>query len=322
MKGRYEITISNALIKYELILERQVTILRGDSGTGKSTLVNLASIIYDNGAKSAKKFGVHCNLSEYVRVLNNRDDFNKVISESSNCIFFVDEYVEYVNTKAFGKAVEKSDCYFVIVSRSGVFCHLTYSINSVFELGTEKSGNASITKLYPLYNNSEDKVKPDLVITEDSNSGYELFCKVFDKACVEYAGGKDKVYNKLLNSIGKYNYIYIIVDGAAFGNSISKIYNWLSDSIILCAYESFEYMLLNTQSILRYINKDILINTFNYCDSKKFISWESFYTRLLNFVCETKIVPHFSYSKKSLPDWFKTLSTINDVKLLLTDIDW
>ena len=41
MKGIVNVRVSNARISFELRLERNITILSGDSATGKTTLVGL-----------------------------------------------------------------------------------------------------------------------------------------------------------------------------------------------------------------------------------------------------------------------------------------
>ena len=43
MKGRYEIVVQNRRLHYRFTIERNVTILRGDSATGKTTLINMIS---------------------------------------------------------------------------------------------------------------------------------------------------------------------------------------------------------------------------------------------------------------------------------------
>lgn len=41
MKGRIEIRVSNNRAKFHFTLERNITIVRGDSGTGKTTLYEM-----------------------------------------------------------------------------------------------------------------------------------------------------------------------------------------------------------------------------------------------------------------------------------------
>ena len=43
MKGKVHVIIQNRRVKYEFDIIRNITIIRGDSGTGKTTLFNLIS---------------------------------------------------------------------------------------------------------------------------------------------------------------------------------------------------------------------------------------------------------------------------------------
>ena len=52
MKGSYSITVSNEMVKYEFQIRRNITVIRGDSATGKTTLVELIREFYESGEKS------------------------------------------------------------------------------------------------------------------------------------------------------------------------------------------------------------------------------------------------------------------------------
>lgn len=49
MKGKYKISIQNKKIKYEFEIRRNISIIRGDSATGKTTLVDMVREYYENG---------------------------------------------------------------------------------------------------------------------------------------------------------------------------------------------------------------------------------------------------------------------------------
>lgn len=52
MKGAHKIVISNATVKYEFELKRNITIIKGDSATGKTTLVEMVTEFYESGIDS------------------------------------------------------------------------------------------------------------------------------------------------------------------------------------------------------------------------------------------------------------------------------
>ena len=41
MKGQYSVSVQNNKVKYEFSIRRNITIVQGDSATGKTTLVDL-----------------------------------------------------------------------------------------------------------------------------------------------------------------------------------------------------------------------------------------------------------------------------------------
>lgn len=313
MKGKYDVVIWNNRVRYELCIERQITVLKGNSGTGKSTLVSMVRTLLrrDSG-------GVHCNMRDSLAVVADEDMFKEKIGKTSGKIFFVDEGNGYVNSKEFAEAVNFSDNYFVIVSRSGQLDWLTYSIDSIFELGTEKKGNVSITRMYRRYLDKAEWYKPDCVVVEDSGSGYEMMQNIF--SCPVYsAKGKDNVYNVAVSLMRSNRNVYVIVDGAAFGNCIGR-FNFDILRVLVYTPESFEWLLLNTNSIGRFVNISVLTETYNYCDSVKYLSWERFYTDVLKKVLKEKLL--VGYTKSKLPDQLKADKIEDEVKTLLKDIDW
>ena len=52
MKGKYKIIINNNRLHYEFEIKRNITIIRGDSATGKTTLINMLRQAENLGASS------------------------------------------------------------------------------------------------------------------------------------------------------------------------------------------------------------------------------------------------------------------------------
>ena len=69
MKGIVNVRVSNARISFELRLERNITILSGDSATGKTTLVGMIRDYEEDGRSS----GVTVQSPKPCRVLTNAD---------------------------------------------------------------------------------------------------------------------------------------------------------------------------------------------------------------------------------------------------------
>lgn len=53
MKGSYRIIIQNKRIRYDFEIRRNLTVLRGDSASGKTTLIEMVREYVDNGADSS-----------------------------------------------------------------------------------------------------------------------------------------------------------------------------------------------------------------------------------------------------------------------------
>lgn len=52
MKGSYRVIIQNKDVKYDFTLNRNITIIKGNSATGKTTLAGFIEEFYENGAAS------------------------------------------------------------------------------------------------------------------------------------------------------------------------------------------------------------------------------------------------------------------------------
>ncbi len=313
MTGKHIVKISNKRLSFELEINRKVTVIKGNSGTGKTTLISMLLGYITEGRVSGST--LYSDLE--VKVLTPTSRWSLDLSESKNTVFFVDENVRYIYQKAFQEEFAVSDNYIVVVSRSGLFSHLPYAIKSVYELRSEKTKNGYLTRMYNLYEDNLLNVSPDLVITEDSNSGKDMMESIFP-CSVMSAKGNGNVSNLVLEQIKFNKTIYVIVDGAAFGGFIQKLLSICENyDVYVFAPESFEYMLLMTETFNRYLS-DELVATWNYCDISKYLTWEGYYTDLLTGLCEEKY--RFTYSKSKLNAFFLSDSFKVSIRAQLKDI--
>lgn len=147
MKGKYELVIYDNKLRYNLVLERNITIIKGKSGTGKSTLYTM----FEELLRSKRNVGIHCNMRDKLEILHETTDWGTLISNSHNKIFIADEFVDYITSIEFAKVAQNSDNYFIIISRSGRLKWLTYSVNCVYDLNTDRCDNIFVTRLYQKY---------------------------------------------------------------------------------------------------------------------------------------------------------------------------
>ena len=57
MRGKYSITVKNNILCYRFEIRRNITIIKGDSATGKTTLIDMIRDYYD-GEQSG--VSLHC----------------------------------------------------------------------------------------------------------------------------------------------------------------------------------------------------------------------------------------------------------------------
>lgn len=316
MTGKYEIEVYNNRIHYFLTVKRNITIIQGNSATGKTELIRLINDYIINGTSS----GITVKCSVKCRVLTS-DEWELRLSVMQNSIIFIDETANFIKSQKFAEMVRGSDNYFVIVTRDAL-SQLPYSIEEIYGLKnvTDSSKYKTYKKvyneMYKIYNFSNNqKFIPAKVITEDSNSGYECFNLIYPNICLP-AGGKSKIYKLIKKNQDRKT--LIIVDGAAFGSEIEKIYKYIEnfkDNFVLFAPESFEYLIL--QSGIVSVQQVIVEETYNYADSKLYISWEEFFTDYLVKITKDSIL---QYSKSKLKDSYKSAGNINKMKKQIPDL--
>lgn len=132
MKGSHRIIVESRKVKYDFTVKRNITILTGDSGSGKTVLMELIRDYRRYGADSGVQVSCDCEC----RTIEN-EDWERTIQEASPCIFFIDEGKRFLYTKNFARAVQQSEHYFVIATREKLPM-LPYSMNEIY--GFRKSG--------------------------------------------------------------------------------------------------------------------------------------------------------------------------------------
>ena len=112
MRGRVHLTVSSARLKYELEFCRNITILKGDSATGKTTLVDMINEYNRNGADT----GINLSCTCPCRVIAG-NTWKQQLEGISGSLVFIDEGSRFVSSEDFAHAVRGTDNYYVIVTR-------------------------------------------------------------------------------------------------------------------------------------------------------------------------------------------------------------
>lgn len=304
MTGIHKLIVRNKYIEYTLCLQRGVTVIKGDSATGKSELVRLLQLYNDLG-KTSGVF-VECDVPVHAQWGTEQDVF-KTVPSLHNEILIFDEDKTYIKTKEFADLVKHSDCYVVLITRDPLGC-IPYSIKEVKKLVSGTVDNLVHTEFDGYYGVQQltQSYKPDVVIVEDEQSGFEMFNRVFPNKCIS-AKGNSKVYDKLLELYTPEKSFLLIVDGAAFGAHYDKIIKYIKGkfikNVLIWMPESFEYLVV--QSFVSKEDKDYkkLVYTTDYADTVKYVSWEDFYTELLK--AKSKEIVGDSYNKNHLTEGYK-----------------
>ena len=300
MRGSYLVVVRNNKVQIKLTISRNLTILQGNSATGKTTLVDLVAAFDEYGEDS----GAVVNCDVPCKVLSGRQ-WERDLASIENSIVFIDEDSAFMKTHEFAHAARCSSNYYVLVARESL-PQLPYSVDEIFGL---RNNTRSTTK-YPVYSRTYastyriygdavfDGSKPDVVVVEDSNSGFEFFsalCQRSSIPCVS-AGGKAKIYDTVLER--RERNILVIADGAAFGPEMEFLVSLQRfKNIQLYLPESFEWLVLRSGLFPDKQTQDMLNNPAAYIDSERFFSWEQFFTHEL---LEVARGTYLAYSKSKL----------------------
>ncbi len=297
MKGKYHIVVQNNRLRYELTVRRNITIIRGDSATGKTTLINLI----EQASALGENSGVDVVCERPCRILSG-NDWNLILPYLHGQIIFLDEENQFIKSQEFAAAVKASDNYFVLVTREDL-PNLPYSVEEIYGIHTSGKYHdlrRTYNEMYRIYSPDlfTGKVKPDTIVVEDSNSGYEFFRAV----CLEHninclsAKGKSNL-KQAVPSSGEQ--ILVVADGAAIGSEMNELYQMMKTNVRMKCYlpESFEWLILKSGQIDGKVVQNILEQPEDYIDSQKYFSWERFFTAIL---MENTQNSYLKYSKSKL----------------------
>ena len=133
--------VQNRRVRFEFDVRRNITIVRGDSATGKTTLMTLLDAYDRLGDES----GVEVICPRRCVTLTNAN-WEAVVQATSSSIVFLDEDVRAAKTPEFARLVQQSDNYYVIVTREDL-PNLPYSVDEIY--GIHVSGKyADLRRTY------------------------------------------------------------------------------------------------------------------------------------------------------------------------------
>ena len=282
MKNKHHIVVETERLKYEFDIRRNITVIQGDSATGKTTLVQLL----ETYSRYGKDSGVRLQSDVPCVVFGGNVSLWKVAMETyQDSIVFIDEDYSFIYSKEFADVIQDTSNYYVLITRQPLY-NLPYSVKEIYGIRTtgkyhypEKIYN----EFYRIYEDTDEKSSKDVIImVEDSKSGYQFFSSICKKdACISVDGNSNFV-SKIENA-DKDKQVVAIADGAAFGAYVAKVMTLAKRRKDVTMYfpESFEWMILKAGIINIKDIDEILAEPERYIESKEFFSWERYFTQLL-----------------------------------------
>lgn len=304
MKGKVEVLVQNERIKYEFVIRRNITIIRGDSATGKTSLIDMIS----EYRRLGKDSGVTISCAKKCAVIDGNEWENQ-LCHITDSLVFVDEGNQFVSTVEFARYIQKTDNYYILVTREDIET-LPYSVDEIYGIrfGGKYGGLSPLYhEMYRIYTDVGYGAKPApvTIITEDASAGYQFFEKISNDrgiACIS-AEGKSNICEELLKH--RDEMVTIIADGAAFGSEMDKVSRIIKtwNNITLYLPESFEWLILMSDVLNDKEIRTMSEHWEDYIESRDYFSWERFFTNLL--IQKSKDT-YLKYSKKNLSDAYLT----------------
>ena len=150
MIGKHHVIIETSGLKYSFEIRRNITIIQGDSATGKTTLIELLSDYKRRGP--GQGITVTSDVPVYVYT-GDGSNWKYELDGVKGSLVFIDEDYSFVFTKEFAGFLAGSDNYYIFITRKPLY-ELPYSTQEIY--GIRTSGKYHFPEqiyheFYPLY---------------------------------------------------------------------------------------------------------------------------------------------------------------------------
>lgn len=284
-----ELRLNTETCRAVIPLQRRITYLRGDSGSGKTTICEeILNITITEKYKLEISEGYSVSIQSDLTVLS-------IIREAHKMLYILDDmYV--AETRDFAETIAtnivKNDCYVLIINRADSYrlpkLSVGYSMSSILYAKRASDGVGinigSVLDARDFVEGSISFSEIKTIVCEDTY-GMTEFCECNNKTdvCIFSSHGKDNCIREVVKLINQKNIdnILILADMAVFGR-------YYSDLILLVDlypekqffvdfnYECFEYAMLCSNLY----NESIDLSKAN-----DYISWEKYFESC----CENRI---------------------------------
>ena len=319
MHGRYRVRVKNDRNTFQFELVRNITVLRGESGRGKSTLFEMIREYNRFGRNS----GVAISCDRNLFALGG-EEWEETIAQHKGQIIVVDEDSRFVRSDDFARFVKGSDNYFLLITRNYLPA-LPISVDEIYELSGAKNKRFKkiYTDIYKMYNDPDRRrlpFVPEVIITEDSKSGFQFFRKEAERLGIicESAEGKSNIYRVIQRYENKN--VVVVANGAAFGAEIHDLVEQQKlrpRKLAMFLPESFEWVILKS-GVVKGIDDEKIDQAEMYADSTEFMSWEQYFTLLLQEL--TKTSGYMKYKKGKLANYYTEEKQAAEIRSIMNGI--
>lgn len=232
------IKIRNREISYDFEFKQKFLFIRGDSGIGKTSLIQLVADYNLNPD------AISCEGDTNIRVLISKNDLVE-----QGLIFFLDENSPLLVESQSASLFNASNNYFVIITRSRKFNGFKTGLDSIVTMLPGPDGTHTIEPAYPRKEHLNKL--GDRIVCEDAKSGKQFLEKVLSTS-VDSAGSKDRfgIALRKLKSRYKESEFTIVYDRAGISFSYADQMDYLKsleiEIISEIDWDSFESYILES----------------------------------------------------------------------------
>lgn len=284
-KSTIRLGVESDEFRFHCELKRRITVFRGDSGTGKSSLIEYLSSEDDMVDKI-------CDL-QIVPVPNAALAIN-VLESSRNAVVLFDDLriTESSNfVKMCSECLVKNNLYVVLINRefsnfdsnreNTKYAKISISVTEIYDFKNDGGVNHWLEPIK--LPTTEDYSDVDCILVEDKGYGFKFFDNYLSNV-TKSSDGKSSLLKDTLQNAQRSSKVLVMIDLAGFGchwDQFEKIVLRKYKNVFILPYsECFEQMLvysnaLNQNEIVKKELKDLhyYANNFN--------SWESYFEDLV-----------------------------------------
>ena len=306
MKGSFRIQAQTKEAAYDITIRRNITVITGDSGSGKSLL----SIIAERSSVGA--YGYSCVATPNVSVVSPSpgEVFRRDMGFYENSIVILDEDVLHrLSFDTISDILHSSSSYWILITRKMEYLErFQFSVHEIYSLYSDND----VLKLRPYYDIPANRLfgyysgmELSGFISEDSNSCFKFFSKVLGDNPIKVSScGKGGIVPKIKEFASHTSKLIVFLDASAYGPYMTLLFSTLvmnayKDCVCIYFMESFEWFLLHSIMFKEDVKiQELLRNPYDFIESREYMTHEQFYTPYLARVC-----PKYAlrYAKKKEP---------------------